>query len=283
MINLQKLSLATLSAAILALVGSNAPAAAAQLFFNISGNFDYFEYFPASSPPTIYDELDGGSFTGFFSIDSEEEDTNPAVGEGTYELSSWQIDLLTPSGDLVGQVTSADGGGSGEILVDVLSPSASSFRIFKLYLIKIEDNLIGGTSTGLDASLLFGRVPLGCGVVFSSPPFVSCGNNSFEEFLESVNPIAIDNALPDWLPKEIVGAVGSIITSSQIYTVSFTENGEWIPRRGLLRPVGQVTAVSPPAAVPEPSTTVGLCLLGLGFLLKKKVAFSPKTKATVKA
>jgi hypothetical protein len=276
MINLQKLSLATLTAAILASVGGNAPATAAQLFFNISGNFDYFEYFPASSPPTIYDELDGGSFTGSFSIDSEEEDTNPEVRRGTYELSSWQIDLLTPSGDLVGQVTSADGGGSGEILVEVLSPSVSSFSTFKLYLIKIEDSLIGGTSTGLGASLRFGRVPLSCSVVFSSTPFVSCGNNSVEEFLESIN--SIDNALPDWLPKEIVGRVGAIITSSRIDTVSFTENGERIPSRGLLMPVGQVTAVSPPATVPEPSTTVGLCLLGLGFLLKKKVAF-PKSKS----
>jgi hypothetical protein len=277
MINLRKLSLVTLSAAILSLVGGNAPAAAAQLFFNLSGNFTYQRFFPA--PPTIYDELDGGSFTGFFSIDSEEEDTNPAVGEGTYELSSWQIDLLTPSGDLVGQVTSADGGGSGEILVDVLSPSVSSFRADKLYFITIEDSLMGGTSTGLGASLIFARQPVSC----SFGPMVSCGNNSFEEFLESVNPIAIDNALPDWLPKEIVGGVGSYGTSSRLYTVSFTENGEPIPVGGLFISRGQVTAVSLPAAVPEPTTIVGLCLLGLGFLLKKKIAFSPKTKATVKA
>jgi hypothetical protein len=162
MINLQKLSLATLSAAILASVGGNAPAAGAQLFFNLSGNFNYWKFLPASSPPTIYDELDGGSFTGFFSIDSEEEDTNPAVGEGTYELSSWQIDLLTPSGDLVGQLTSADGGGSGEILVDVLSPSPSSFSADKLYFITIEDSLMGGTSTGLGASLLFARQAVSC-------------------------------------------------------------------------------------------------------------------------
>ena len=97
MINLQKLSLATLTAAILASVGGNAPATGAELFFNLSGNFDYDKFFPASSPPTIYDELDGGSFTGFFSIDSEEDDTNPEVGQGTYKLSSWQIDLLTYS------------------------------------------------------------------------------------------------------------------------------------------------------------------------------------------
>jgi hypothetical protein len=279
MINLQKLSLATRSAAILASMGGNAPAAGAELFFNISGNFEYQQFFPASSPPTIYDELDGGSFTVFFSIDSEEEDTNPAVAEGTYELSSWQIDLLTPSGDLVGQVTSADGGGSGEILVDVLSPSVSSFRADKLYFITIEDSLMGGTSTGIGASLLFARQAVSC----SFGPMVSCGNNSFEEFLESVNPIAIDNALPDWLPREIVGGVGSTATSSRFYTVSFTENGEPIPVGGLFISRGQVTAVSPPAAVPEPSTIVGLCLLGLGFLLKKKVALSPKTKATVKA
>jgi len=280
MINLQKLSLATLSAAILASVGGNAPAAAAQLFFNLSGNFNYWKFLPASSPPTIYDELDSGSFTGFFSIDSEEEDTNPAVGEGTYELSSWQIDLLASSGDLVGQLTSADGGGSGEILVDVLSPSPSSFRADKLYFITIEDSLIGGTSTGLGASLVFARQAVSC----SFGPIVSCGNNSFEEFLESVNPIAIDNALPDWLPKEIVGAVGPYFARGA-NNVLFTRNGVPIPgaRRGPFFADGQVTAVSPPATVPEPSTTVGLCLLGLGFLLKKKVAFSPKTKATVKA
>jgi hypothetical protein len=75
------------------------------------------DYQSSSGPSSIYDELDGGSFTGFFSIDSEEDDTNPAIGQGTYELSSWQIDLLTAGGDLVGQLTSADGGGSGEILV----------------------------------------------------------------------------------------------------------------------------------------------------------------------
>jgi hypothetical protein len=280
MINLQKLSLATLTAAILASVGGNAPAAGAELFFNLSGNFNYTKYLPASSPPTIYDELDGGSFTGFFSIDSEEEDTNPAVGEGTYEISSWQIDLLTPSGELVGQLTSADGGGSGEILVDVLSPSPSSFSFGKWYFIKIEDSLMGGTSTGLGASLLFARSAVSC----SFGPIVSCGNNSFEEFLESVNPIAIDNALPDWLPKEIVGGFG-YTWAGRSNNVLFTRNGVPIPGpgRGPYFAVGQVTAVSPPAAVPEPSTIVGLCLLGLGFLLKKKVAFSPKTKATVKA
>jgi hypothetical protein len=279
MINLQKLSLATLTAAILASVGGNAPAAGAELFFNLSGNFDYWKFLPASSPPTIYDELDGGSFTGFFSIDSEEEDTNPAVGEGTYKLSSWQMNILTPSGDLVGQLTSADGGGSGEILVDVRTPSPSSFSASKLYFITIEDSLMGGTSTGLGASLLFVRHALSC--TFAP---VSCGNNSIEEFLESVNPIAIDNALPDWLPKEIVGGFGST-WAGRSNNVLFTRNGVPIPSsgRGPFNAFGQVTAVSPPAAVPEPSTTVGLCLLSLGFLLKKKVAFSPKTKATVKA
>ena len=276
MMNLQNLSLATLSAAILASVGSNAPAVAAQLSFNVSGNFIYRQSLPE---PTTYDELDGGSFSGFFSIDSEEEDTNPEVRRGTYELSSWQIDLLTPSGDLVGQVTSADGGGSGEILVDVHSPSPSSFSTWKIYLIKIEDSLMGGTSTGLGASLLFVRQALSC--TFAP---VSCGNNSIEEFLESVNPIAIDNALPDWLPKEIVGGFGST-WAGRSNNVLFTRNGVPIPSsgRGPFNAFGQVTAVSPPAAVPEPSTTVGLCLLSLGFLLKKKVAFSPKTKATVKA
>jgi hypothetical protein len=69
MINLRKLSLVTLSAAILASVGGNAPAAAAQLFFNLSGNFTYQKFVPA--PSSIYDELDRGSLTGFFSIDSE--------------------------------------------------------------------------------------------------------------------------------------------------------------------------------------------------------------------
>jgi hypothetical protein len=282
MINLQKLSLATLSAAILASMGGNAPAAGAELFFNISGNFNYWKFLPASSPPTIYDELDGGSFTGFFSIDSEEEDTNPAVGEGTYELSSWQIDLLSSSGDLVGQVISADGEGSGEILVDERTPSPSSFRSDKLYFIKIEDSLMGGTSPGLGASLLFARSALSCSLVSFSPPSIGCGNNSIEEFLESIN--FIDNALPDWLPKEIVGGVGPY-TPAGSNNVLFTRNGVPIPGpgRGPYFAVGQVTAVSPPAAVPEPSTTVGLCLLGLGFLLKKKVAFSPKTKATVKA
>jgi hypothetical protein len=259
MINLQKLSLVTLSAAILASVGGNAPAAAAQLFFNLSGNFNYWKFLPASSPPTIYDELDGGSFTGFFSIDSEEEDINPAVGEGTYELSSWPIDLLTSSGDLVGQVTSADGGGIGEILVYVYRPSPHFSA--KVYSIKIEDSLMGGTSTGLGVSLLFERAA--------------------QEYLESIN--LIDNALPNSLPKEIVGEIRSYTGRGN--DVMFMRNGVPIPGpiRGPFYTFGQVTAVSPPAAVPEPSTTVGLCLLSLGFLLKKKIAFSPKTKATVKA
>jgi len=273
--NLQKLSLATLTAAILASVGGNAPAAGAELFFNLSGNFEYWKFFPASSPPTIYDELDGGSFTGFFSIDSEEEDTNPAVREGTYELSSWQIDLLTPSGDLVGQLTSADGRESGEILVDVRSPSPSSFSEAKVYSIKIEDSLMGGTSRGLGASLLFAS----SAVYYQT---FGPGGISRQEFLESIN--FIDNALPDWLPKEIVGAVRPHYIGGS-NNVVFTRNGVPVPSsgRGPFYAFGQVTAVSPPAAVPEPSTTVALCLLGLGFLLKKKVAFSPKTKATVKA
>jgi hypothetical protein len=46
MINLQKLSLATLTAAILASLGGNAPAAGAELFFNLSGNFDYWKFLP---------------------------------------------------------------------------------------------------------------------------------------------------------------------------------------------------------------------------------------------
>jgi hypothetical protein len=272
MINLQKLSLATLSAAILASVGGNAPAAAAQLFFNVSGNFNYFfKVFQASSPPTIYDELDGGSFTGFFSIDSEEDDTNPEVRQGTYELSSWQIDLLTPSGDLVGQLTSADGEGSGEILVYLYAPSPGNLA--KVNLIKIEDSLMGGTSTGLGVSL-----PFETGADWSCRRFSGCSISS-QELFESIN--SIDNALPDWLPKEIVGAFGYAGHSS----VYFTRNGIPSPSSGIgpYYTYGQVTAVSPPAAVPEPSTPVGLCLLGLGFLLKKKVAFSPKTKATVKA
>jgi len=272
MINLHKLSLATLSAAILASVGGNAPAAGAELFFNLSGNFDYWKFLPASSPPTIYDELDGGSFTGFFSIDSEEEDTNPAVGEGTYEISSWQMNILTPSGDLVGQLTSADGGGSGEILVDVYRPSPHYSA--KVYSIKIEDSLMGGTSTGLGVSLLFERVAWSCRMFFG------CGISS-QELVESIN--SIDNALPDWLPKEIVGGIRS--NTGRGNDVVLMRNGVPIPSsgRGPFYAFGQVTAVSPPAAVPEPSSTVGLCLLGLGFLLKKKIAFSPKTKATVKA
>ena len=263
MINLQKLSLATLTAAILASLGGNAPAAGAELFFNLSGNFDYWKFLPASSPPTIYDELDGGSFTGFFSIDSEEEDTNPAVGQGTYEISSWQMNILTPSGDLVGQLTSADGGGSGEISVHHFWPSPH-FQA-KVYSIKIEDSLMGGTSTGLGVTLLFERV------VGSCQMFSGCGISSY------------DNALPNWLPKEIVGGIGSITGGG--HDVLFTRNGVPVPSsgRGPFKAFGQVTAVSPPAAVPEPSTPVGLCLLGLGFLLKKKVALSPKTKATLKA
>jgi hypothetical protein len=102
-----------------------------------------------------------------------------------------------------------------------------------------------------------------------------------QELFESIN--SIDNALPDWLPKEIVGGIRPYTGDGS--SVYFTRNGVPIPGaiRGPFYAFGQVTAVSPPAAVPEPSTTVGLCLLGLGFLLKKKVAFSPKTKATVKA
>jgi hypothetical protein len=141
MINLRKLSLVTLSAAILSLVGGNAPAAAAQLFFNLSGNFTYQKFSPA--PSSIYDELDRGSLTGFFSIDSEEEDTNPAFGQGTYELSGWQIDLLTPGGDLVGQLTSADGG-SGEILVDVITPSPKFFYFGENLCYRISRCLDGG-------------------------------------------------------------------------------------------------------------------------------------------
>jgi hypothetical protein len=272
MINLQKLSLATLSAAILASLGGNAPAAGAELFFNFSGNFDYWKFLPASSPPTIYDELDDGSFSGFFSIDSEEEDTNPAVGEGTYELSSWQMNILTPSGDLVGQLTSADGGGSGEISVDVFRPSPHFLA--KVYSIKIEDSLMGGTSTGLGVRLFFERRAWSCQM------FYGCGISP-QEASESIN--SIDNALPNWLPKEIVGGIGSITGRGN--DVLFTRNGVPVPSsgRGPFKAFGQVTAVSPPAAVPEPSTPVGLCLLGLGFLLKKKVAFSQKTKATLKA
>ncbi len=276
MINLQKLSLATLTAAILAPVGGNAPADAAQLFFNLSGKFQYLKFFPASSPPTIYDELDGGSFTGFFSIDSEEEDTNPAGGQGSYELSSWQIALLTPSGNLVGQLTSADGEGNGEILVQVYSFSAGNST--KVNLIKIEDSLMGDTSRELDVSLLFGTAAWSC------RRFSGCGISS-QELLESIN--SIDNALPNWLPKEIVREIRPfyIGDASSVSFTRITRNAVPIPVaiRGPFYASGQVTAVSPPAAVPEPSTTVGLCLLGLGFLLKKKVAFSPKTKATVKA
>jgi hypothetical protein len=272
MINLQKLSLATLSAAILASMGGNAPAAGAELFFNFSGNFDYWNFLPASSPPAFYDELDGGYFTGFFSIDSEEEDTNPAVGQGTYELSSWQMNILTPSGDLVGQLTSADGGGSGEILVNVYWPSPHYQA--KVHRIKIEDSLMGGTSTGLGVSLLFETAAWSCQM------FSGC-SISPQELFESIN--SIDNALPDWLPKEIVGGIRPITgDGSNVY---FRRNGVPIQSSGIgpFYAFGQVTAVSPPAAVPEPSTPIGLCLLGLGFLLKKKVAFSPKTKATVKA
>jgi hypothetical protein len=274
MINLQKLSLATLSAAILASLGGNAPAAAAQLFFNISGNFIYQKFL--SEPTPIYDELDGGSFTGFFSIDSEEGDTDPAVGQGTYELSSWQIDLLTSSGDLVGQLTSADGGGSGEILVDVTTTSTSSARLVRTYLIEFQDVLTGGTGAGNEANLPFAKGGFSCSFFGECQQLLT-----FEEFVELLN--SPDNALPDVLPQEIVGRVGPAVTSREFYTVRFTENGVPIPVGGPFLGVGQVTAVSPPTAVAEPSTTVGLCLLGLGFLLKKKVAFSPKTKATVKA
>lgn len=273
MINLRKLSLVTLSAAIMASVGGNAPAVAAQLFFNLSGNFIYQKFL--SEPTPIYDELDGGSLTGFFSIDSEEDDTNSSFGQGTYQLSSWQIDLLTPNGDLVGQLTSADGGGSGKILVEVITPSPSYFTLVRTYLIEFQDLLVGGTSAGVDANFQFARGGFSCSI------FGSCKQLPFEEFLEFIN--SPDNALPDVLPREIIGGVGPFVVRSGLNNVRFMKNSVPIPVGGPFFGVGQVTAVPPPAAIPEPGTTAGLSLLGLGFLLKKKVAFSPKTKATVKA
>jgi hypothetical protein len=270
MINLQKLSLATLSAAILASVGGNAPAAAAQLFFNLSGNFTYQRFVPG--PSSIYDELNRGSLTGFFSIDSEEDDTNPAVGQGTYELSSWQINLLTPGGDLVGQLTSADGG-SGEILVDVISRSPSSFTLIRTFIIEFQDVLTRGTRAGVDADLQLVKSGFSCVVT------ASCQEIPFEEFLEFIN--SPDNALPDVLPQEIIG-------STSPFPIALNQSGNQLtfanesPTAGLFYVSADVSAV-PPASVPEPGTAAGLGLVSLGWLLKKKVAFSQKTKATVKA
>ncbi len=256
MINLQKLSLVTLSAAILASVGSNAPAAGAELFFNVSGNFIYRQPLPE---PTTYDELDGGSFTGFFSIDSEEEDTNPAVGQGTYELSSWQIDLFTAGRNLVGQLTSADGG-SGEISVRVVSPSPSSFTRIRTYIIRFQDVLTGGTNAGVNADFQLVRSGFQCDVL---------GNNC-----QPLGTYSPDNALPDLLSQEITGS-----------TSTFAGNVVRFPNQRQTAPFevfAQISAV-PPQSVPEPGTATGLGLVALAGLLKKKVAFSQKTKATVKA
>jgi hypothetical protein len=272
MINLQKLSLVTLSAAILALVGSNAPAAAAQLFFNLSGNFRFQRVNPG--PSSIYDEIDDGSFTGFFSIDSEEDDTNPAIGQGTYELSSWQIDLLTSSGDLVGQLTSADGGGSGEILVRVISQSPSTATLIRTFLIEFQDVLTGGTNVGLDTNLQLASRGFSCSLFSGCQQLLT-----FEEFLEFLN--SPDNALPDVLPQEIIGNTSpiSIGLSGISNRVTFANQS---PPDGPFYIFAEISAV-PPASVPEPGTATGLGLLALAGLLKKKVAFSPKTKATVKA
>jgi hypothetical protein len=266
MINLQKLSLATLSAAILASLGGNAPAAAAQLSFNVSGNFIYRQSLPE---PTTYDELDGGSFTGFFSIDSEEEDTNPAVGQGTYELSSWQIDLLTAGGDLVGQLTSADGEGSGEISVDVIIPTPSSFTLVRTSIIRFQDVLTGGTNAGLDTNFQLVRRGFECFIPDS------CQQLPFEEFLNFIN--SPDNALPDVLPQEIIG-IATGIRGVADNVVRFPNQRQTAP----FDVFAQISAV-PPQSVPEPGTAAGLGLVALAGLLKKKVAFSPKTKATVKA
>ena len=268
MINLQKLSLVTLSAATLSLVGGNAPAAAAQLFFNVSGNFRYQQFLPES---TIYDELDGGSFTGFFSIDSEEDDTNPAVGQGTYELSSWQIDLLTAGGDLVGQLTSSDGGGSGKILVDVITPSPSSFTLVRTYAIEFQDVLTGGTSAGVDADLQLAKSGFSCVIPGS------CQEIPFEEFLEFIN--SPDNALPNVLPQEIIGITSPLIGITGLGNrVIFANETQTAP----FDVFAQISAV-PPQSVPEPGIATGLGLVALAGLLKKKVAFSQKTKATLKA
>jgi hypothetical protein len=257
MINLQKLSLATLSAAILASVGGNAPAAAAQLSFNVSGNFIYRQSLPE---PTTYDELDGGSFTGFFSIDSEEEDTNPVVGQGTYELSSWQIDLFTAGGDLVGQLTSADGG-SGEISVRVLSPSPSSFTLIRTFIIEFQDVLTGGTNAGVNADFQLVKRGFECFV----PVFGNC---------QPLGTYSPDNALPDLLSQEITGSTSPFAGN----VVRFANQRQTAP----FEVFAQISAV-PPQSVPEPGTATGLGLVALAGLLKKKVAFSPKTKATVKA
>jgi hypothetical protein len=270
MINLQKLSLVTLSAAILASVGGNAPAAAAQLFFNLSGNFTYQKFVPG--PSSIYDELDGGSLTGFFSIDSEEGDANPSFRQGTYELSTWQIDLLTPGGDLVGQLTSADGG-SGEILVKVISFSPSTATLIRTFIIDFKDVLTRGTNAGLATDLQLVKSGFSCSISNCLQLL------TFEEFLEFLN--SPDNALPDVLPQEIIGdtspfQIGLYQSGNQLTFVNES------PTAGLFYVRADVSAV-PPASVPEPGTPAGLGLVALGWLLKKKVAFSQKTKATVKA
>jgi hypothetical protein len=280
MINLQKLSLVTLSAVILSSVGGHAPAAAAQLFFNISGSFSYEKF--ESDTTSIYDELDRGSFTGFFSLDSEEDDTNPAVGDATYELSSWQIDLLTQSGDLVGQLTSTDGGGSGEILVDLISRSPSSFRLLRTYRIEFQDVLTGGTNAGVSVNLQLVKIGFSCSTLFFDEyePLDSCKRFYFDDyFSELIN--SIDKTLPDLLPQEIIG-------STSPFSVGIGKEGNQVifanqsPTAGRFYVTATVSA-GKPASVPEPGTGAGLGLVALGWLLKKKVAFSQKTKAIVKA
>jgi len=241
MINLQKLSLATLTAAILASVGSNAPATAAQLFFNISGSFDEI-----ASTNFSYPELVSGSFSGTFSFDSAAVDQNPETGRGLYGLSSWGIDLLDVNGGLVGQLASEDGG-SGSIdtsLRLIIVRFGQNFLQLNFNL-TIDDIITGGTRAGGLAGLVFQGV--------SSGPF-----NADIPPLGSLSPV-----------------FGLLVDS----TVASCTTG----CRGVQAYARRITAVPPVETVPEPGTTVGLSLLGLSFLLKKKVAFSQKTKATVKA
>ncbi len=241
MINLHKLSLVTLSAAILASVGSNAPAAAAQLFFNVSGRFD-----DTPSSNFSYPELASGSFSGTFSFDSAALDQNPATDRGLYGLSSWGIDLLDVNGGLVGQLTSEDGGsGSIDTSLQLIIVRFGQSYLQLNFNLTIDDIITGGTRAGGLAGLVFQGV--------SSGPL-----NADVPPLGSLSPrfgLLVDST------------VASCTTGCQ----------------GVQAYATGITAVPPPAAVPEPGTTAGLSLLGLSFLLKKKVAFCQKTKATVKA
>lgn len=186
---LKQLSLATLGSAIIALVGNSTPAAAAQLFFNVSGRF--FAPFGLDTT-SIYNELDGGSLTGVFSLDSAASDQNPALGQGLYELSSWQIDFIGKNGQLVGRLTDTDGGGSADIKVSNNTFSPSSGLFYRGYSIDFYDVLNGGTRGGAEVNLFLRKY------ITLNP-----NNLSGEEIQQFFR--AADEALPNVLPVDIIG------------------------------------------------------------------------------